>query len=309
MFRLALSLMLIADIASASEVSLTVDPEPGDVEPVRWQLEQIVREPGDEGGGGIRKQAFSILGREDLIVNEARSYAARSCPRASAAGDALAVLVAAARRHRVVIINEAHDWSAHRAFIADLARALAKEGFTYYAANAFTFGSGREAALPWLRDDEGSYTREASFGRLVRDVLALGYEPVAYDWRAPADPAEREAWLALTPFERIPAREEGQANNLIERIFERNKEARVLIHAGHSHAREVPQTSKDSKRSITWMAARLKQKTGIDPLTIDQTFCRGSSGKIRLAAEPEHPQLPPGSFDLYVDHPLPEFEH
>ncbi|MFP3943729.1 MAG: hypothetical protein ACLFWF_07540, partial [Alphaproteobacteria bacterium] len=309
MFRLALSLMLIADIASASEVSLTVDPEPGDAGLLRSQFEQIMREPGKEFDGGLRDQAFSILGREDLIAQQSRSYAAQTCEPGATAADPLTAIVSAARRHRVVIINEAHDWSAHRAFIEDVASALAKEGFSTYAAETFQFEPGREPR-PYLRNEEGYYSREATYGRLARTVLALGYKLVPYEQKLIfASEEEKAAYRELPSSKRIARREEEQANNLIARFFDRNKKAKILIHVGYSHAREVPQTRKDGKTTLVWMAARLKQKTGIDPLTIDQTFCRGSSGKIRLGAEPQRPQLPPGSFDLYVDHPLPEFEH
>jgi len=53
------------------------------------------------------------------------------------------------------------------------------------------------------------------------------------------------------------------------------------------------------------MAARLKAKTGIDPLTISQTTCRGSAAAMRLAAMPAGE--PRGMFDLVIDHPDARF--
>ena len=54
------------------------------------------------------------------------------------------------------------------------------------------------------------------------------------------------------------------------------------------------------------MAARLKEKTGIDPLTISQTTCRGGSDRLGLSVPPAGE--PAGMFDLIVDHPEPRFE-
>lgn len=54
-----------------------------------------------------------------------------------------------------------------------------------------------------------------------------------------------------------------------------------------------------------WMAARFKEKTGIDPLTVSQTACRGGSGTVHLSALPS--AQPAGTFDLVVDHPCERF--
>src|SRR5262245_31165055 len=52
--------------------------------------------------------------------------------------DALEAIVSEAKSHRVVIVNEAHHVPQHRAFIQRVVLALAKEGFTYYAAETFS---------------------------------------------------------------------------------------------------------------------------------------------------------------------------
>ena len=52
---------------------------------------------------------------------------------------------------------------------------------------------------------------------------------------------------------------------------------------------------------VEWMAARLKRRTGIDPLTIDQTDCLSDSDEIQLTfASPRHAD---GQHDLVVAHP------
>lgn len=54
------------------------------------------------------------------------------------------------------------------------------------------------------------------------------------------------------------------------------------------------------------MASRLKEKTGIDPLTISQTTCRGGAESVRFSALPASD--PVGKFDLVIDHPHARFE-
>ncbi len=73
-----------------------------------------------------------------------------------------------------------------------------------------------------------------------------------------------------------------------------------MVYVGYSHATEVPRP--DGQK---WMATRLKALTGIDPLTVSQTTCRGGGTKDRLAQLPA--DQPAGTFDLVVDHPTVKF--
>jgi hypothetical protein len=61
-------------------------------------------------------------------------------------------------------------------------------------------------------------------------------------------------------------RETAQADNLIETILTPHPEAKVFIYCGYSHAMETPGDGGE------WFAMRLKAKTGIDPLTIEQSL-------------------------------------
>lgn len=120
----------------------------------------------------------------------------------------------------------------------------------------------------------------------------LGYRLVAYEDRRPADPA---ADLAAA----MARREEGQTENLVARIFAREPQAKVLIHVGYSHAAEVALPNVGGP--LEWMAARLKARTGVDPLTIDQFRCESASGAVELAAISA--DLPPGAHDVAVAYP------
>jgi len=175
---------------------------------------------------------------------------------------AMQAIVEAARRHRVVIINEWHHVPQHRAFIAELLPRLREAGFEYYAAETFSEDVPVLARRGYPKRTTGYYTQEPVFGQTVREAIALGFTTVAYEA------------LFVTPgadmVDNINAREEGECRNLMARIFSKQPDARVIIHVGMSHAMETPQRSGDG-RDIRWMACRLAEATGSELLTIDQT--------------------------------------
>jgi hypothetical protein len=90
----------------------------------------------------------------------------------------------------------------------------------------------------------------------------LGYKPVSYE----AIPGAGKSGSEL---EEIAAREQGETDNLMARIFSKDSKSKVLIYVGYEHAAEAP--VKASGGEVRWMAARLKAAAGVDPLTIDQT--------------------------------------
>jgi hypothetical protein len=86
----------------------------------------------------------------------------------------------------------------------------------------------------------------------------------------------------------------------MERVFGQDADAKVIVHVGYSHATEVPIPSFDGS-TMSWMATRLKEKSGIDPLTIDQTYCRSPGADLELARPTD--QMPFGTFDLAIAYP------
>ena len=189
--------------------------------------------------------------------------------------DAVAEIVARARRTNIVILNEEHDSPRDRAFALEVARALRPLGYSLLAAEAFSSSADaaqRAAKAKTLLDagyprlSTGFYTKEPVFGDFVRQSLALGYRPVAYEY-VPA--------RGSPPFDDPGARDQAEADNLVHDIFHRDPKAKVFIYVGYDHAAEAPVSG------IEWMASRLKRVTGIDPLTIDQTTVSPS------ALEPE----------------------
>jgi hypothetical protein len=179
---------------------------------------------------------------------------------------AIEAIAREAETRQIVILNEAHHVSRHRAFAQLLAARLRKLGFEYLACETFTTETDAMAKRGYVVGRDGYYTREPLFADFVRQSLRLGYVPIAYESTG------REREPNASPGDAINQRETGQAANLVERIFQKNPKAKVFIYVGYSHLlkaeRDRPGPSGTQK--VQWMAGRLKAATGIDPLTVDQ---------------------------------------
>lgn len=229
-------------------------------------------EAGDEAARQMLSQFASFLGDEATAVGMMERPPHPSLARPdlddAVARDAIEAIVEAARGTRIVILNEAHNVSGHRAFAARVMRALRPLGYDWFAAETFTSPqpephvriSSYVRGAPFL-SSYGYYTHDPVFAEMVREAARLGYRFADYEQRFDQN-APDDADGAL----RIAAREEAQADNLIANILSGHPEARVFVFVGYSHALEKP------GRGGTWFAARLKAKTGIDPLTIEQSM-------------------------------------
>jgi len=184
--------------------------------------------------------------------------------------DAVREIAARAAAARIVILNEAHDSPRDRAFALEVARALRPLGYSMLAAEAlsnFTDAAERDSAMARLAADgyprrgTGTYVMDPLFADFLRQSLALGYRPFAYE----STGFDRSDGAA----ERIARREQAQAENLAQ-ILERNPHAKLLVFVGYGHLMETPRVTPEGR--LEWMAARLKRLTGLDPLTIDQTL-------------------------------------
>ncbi len=191
--------------------------------------------------------------------------------------DALDAIVEAARNRQIVILNEAHHVPQHRAFALQLATRLRELGFTYLAIETLSPMTQGLAKQGYADRLSGFYSSEPVFGDFIRHSLRAGYRPIAYETMA-------IPLLIGDQTDRINHREQEQCKNLIKKVFSNDPQAKVFIYVGYSHATEDIKTLPDG-REVAWMAARLKQKTGIDPLTIDQTIQteRGNSKSTSLA--------------------------
>jgi hypothetical protein len=184
------------------------------------------------------------------------------------ARDAISEIVRRARQTRIVILDEAHHSPRDRAFGLQVAKALRPLGYSVLAMEALPNpDTGAEAETARLAADgypriKGGYTDDPAFGDFIRQSLKMGYKPVSYDVSPKVTPNESE-------HDQIAAREQGQADNLMARIFSKDSTSKVLIYVGYDHVDEEPK--KVGGSPLLLMAGRLKAATGIDPLTIDQT--------------------------------------
>ncbi|MDO8729227.1 MAG: hypothetical protein Q7K26_05095 [bacterium] len=169
----------------------------------------------------------------------------------AAVEDAVAAILHEAKSRQIVILNESHHVPLHRAFAMVLARELRKIGFTYLACEAFSQFEPPPATKTYIADNAGMLTKETTFANFLR-------ESIQQNWK-------------LINYEPISGpREFGMAKNIVDRVFKDDPKARVFIYVGYSHVNEFPKALEDNDNSR--MAAQLKRLTGIDPLTIDQTY-------------------------------------
>ncbi len=208
---------------------------------------------------------------------EARAAAERLA--AATPRDAIAEIVARAAKTRVVILNEDHGRPRDRAFALEVARALRPLGYSVLAAETFRNMDGQAPMARLTKDgypihSSGHYTQEPVFGDFVRQSLAMGYRPVAYE--------QMESGSGLSRADSIARREEAQSSNLAK-VLAADPKAKMFVYVGHSHVAEQPIDGYANAKQ-SWMATLLKAKTGIDPLTIDQTTLgRSASGYNGLA--------------------------
>ncbi len=292
-----------SDVTFVGLVEFAETPEPTSIYGYKFgSLAKI--DPLDLPTDGSANQTLSLFGREDLIADISGDYTSTSCAPLNRSIDLWLLIEEQARQTSVVIVNESHERSEHRGFTAELARRLRSLGYDTLALEALSNPPSdiptevqppflKQSTLPYFDDADGHYLSEAGFGRLGRLAKQLGYQLLAYE--ALNDPET----YALPRSEQIARREEEQARN-ITAFLEENPRAKLIVHVGYSHAGEVPMPD-----GTKWMAARLKDMSGIDPLTISQTTCRGGSDTIQAAMLPV--SEPRGRFDLIVDHPTAHF--
>lgn len=156
----------------------------------------------------------------------------------------------AARGRRVVMINEAFGKPLHRAFTLSLLADFYRQGFRYLAMEMLNNFSSQSL----LRENmhTGYYASEPVAGELVRSALEMGYTLVSY---------EDTAASAHTP----NLRDSIQAENIYS-VLRKDTAAKILVHASFAHI-----SKKQGPDGHIPMALAFWRRSGIEPLTIDQT--------------------------------------
>ncbi len=162
------------------------------------------------------------------------------------------VIISEAKENRIVIINEAHHSSKHRVFTKQLLNDLYINGYRHLGLEALGNGANLDSLLNRRKypiQNSGYYTKDPQFGNLIREALRIGFHVFAYEDTFSNNGKERE----IT-----------QAKN-VQKVISKFPDEKILLHCGFDHALEG--------RHRSWrkaMAARIKEFTGIDPLTINQ---------------------------------------
>lgn len=160
--------------------------------------------------------------------------------------EAMSVVIDRAAEKRVVMINEAHHLSLHRRFAEELARRLFESGYTALSLEALRSDFDGPITRP-LRHSDGFYTNDPAMANIVRFYLDNGGIVLGHEASAQA----RQAG--------------GGRSNLQAQAIEAHLEAypdrKLLVLSGWGHVSEGGSQT----------AAQLREITGLDPLTIDQT--------------------------------------
>jgi hypothetical protein len=213
----------------------------------------------------LAMQMFASVENELGLYNEAlrdfplKSHVAADTAIPTAAqwkaADATDVIMQQAADRRIVLINEAHHDAHTRQLTLALLPRLRALGFDYFAAEALLNKDARLMNRGYPIGTSGSeYLHEPSYGEIVRTAIKLGFKVVSYD----VDSGTTQE------------RETGQARNLYRKVFAKDPDARLFVHAGYAHIDKA----KGRLGSTVPMAMQLQQLTGIAPLSIDQTQFR-----------------------------------
>jgi hypothetical protein len=250
---------------------------------------------------------YAMTGRLDLVADLQRAGWLPSAPLCDdeepglVYRDALETIVEAAALRPAVIIQEMHWEAQHRFLLQVLLPRLREEGFSYFAAEDFEGRPEAYATASYPREAPAFHSaREPVFADAVRTAIELGYRLIPYEASFPPPPE-------IEPQNFQSYRAEQQADNLYRRIFAADPEAKAIIYTGVGWAREAPHPDYPGDAP---MVVLLKELSGIDPLTIDQTGCGLSASVVDsgvavafqsngLAAVQGFPQ---GTFDLQVRH-------
>lgn len=213
----------------------------------------------------LAMQMFASVENELGLYNEAlrdfplksRVAADTAIPTAAQwkAADAVDVIARQAADRRIVLINEAHHDAHTRQLTLALLPRLRALGFDHFAAEALLDKDASLMSRGYPTTTSGSeYLREPSYGEIVRTAIKLGFKVVSYDVDSRG----------------TQERETGQAGNLYRKVFARNPDAKLFVHAGYAHIDKA----KGRLGNAMPMAMQLQQLTGIEPLSIDQTQFR-----------------------------------
>lgn len=227
-----------------------------------YEIDQLFAATKD---GGLAATGYSFVGAHKKSINALSANADtidrisendwRQIKEVYSFHQAVDYIIGEAEKHDLILINEAHAVPQHRNFVKRLLPTLSKLGFEYLALEAIGMTSKGEQYDTKIEERgyattrSGFYLKEPEFGSLIRDAVAHGFKVIGYDQ---GSGEEREIM---------------GAQNILTQIEADGKRGKTLVLCGWDHIKE-------GETGTYWeyaLAGRLKEFTGEDPLTINQT--------------------------------------
>jgi hypothetical protein len=197
---------------------------------------------------------YSILGDHKNSVKLAESRTVYKAPKSYELDgfypvDAVEFISKKAGNYDVVVINEAHNMSNHRTLTYKVLSELWSKGYRYLAVEGLSENAENLVHENYILKTSGFYTNEPVFANLLIHAKKIGFKLVSYDY------------FNVKKNFNIKNREIFAAETIDKKIFKLDKDAKIVIHVGYSHAKKSPQ----------WLAGILAQQQKRKILSIDQT--------------------------------------
>ena len=212
--------------------------------------------------------AYQELYEMDMYVDTSLTITFENITNNHEITDAKKYILSKSVDEKILIVNESHHRPEHRHLTKSLLPKLYEQGYRYLAIEAMHSNQYYEIThypenkhnladttimtrgYPLMKACSGTYVKEPVFGNLIRKAIGLGFTIVGYEQNG-------------------KGRELNQAKN-IAKIYDEDPNAKILVHCGYGHLIEASRINRAGKRD-TFMAGYLKEITGINPITIDQT--------------------------------------
>lgn len=150
--------------------------------------------------------------------------------------------------YNVIVLNEAHNKSAHRATLYYMLPRLKEMGYKYLAIEALNNEQWLDSTIherKYPTSKTGFYIQDPIFNLTIRKAIEIGFELIAYD-----------------SYKDFSKREILQAENISNHYLQNKEKGKLIVYAGYAHACEA--------KDYGLMAYQLKSKINEEVLTLNQ---------------------------------------
>ncbi len=158
-FRPTIVLILFSVMYGCCAVSVdsqqqeTIVPYPSYINSIFKYVPQTSPSEINSGEGQLYMQYLAMVGREDIRSNfdNWRDGSGPCLSAIESSDDVIEEIALQAQKTRILIINEAHDQPQHRAFIQKVALRVREQGYSVFAAEAFSEHIASSEHLPFAK--------------------------------------------------------------------------------------------------------------------------------------------------------------